>query len=345
MVDLSKIQPGIPININNQLYCFDKPIICVDTFTQLISQLSHYSANTTIVAVIPNGADNTGELSQLVSNYIVNNLHATPTTNKMMTTHTLDNLSAQEITSLSRGDTELETIWYLTHKYATYAAELQSLDNEMAVLTRKRDANTASDEEMARGYYLYNTLLPKIREMQDRAFAELTEAQKTFTQLIVEKQASMSTQKTEPVTVQNMEIEPTSPVENTSAAPVSEQADAITPEPVSTDTPANNATAPINLVTRKWRLPRYCSMSLLEARTLLEQSPYYQHYKTHQRQTIAGYTLVPPEYLLMFGIRVYPQDLPIVFTPSGEFMRLGESDHSKFDRDYWFPHPKRYHGI
>ena len=92
----------------------------------------------------------------------------------------------------------------------------------------------------------------------------------------------------------------------------------------------------------KWLDQNLCVMPLSVAAKLLRSSDYVQYVTNQTQGRVPGMISVLPEYLLMLGIEVYSTDLPIVFTSSGEFMRVGESDHPFTDVDYWYPKPKFY---
>lgn len=72
----------------------------------------------------------------------------------------------------------------------------------------------------------------------------------------------------------------------------------------------------------------------------LSRNPQNQAYRAQQEKTVPGYTTVPLEYLIAMGIRMFADGVPIVYTKSGTFRRVGDSNVSPVVTSYWYPTPR-----
>lgn len=348
-VDLSKIQPGTTIDVNNQIYLLGNPVISAETFTQLINQIKHYSANTAVVVLIPDDTCSiSADVQQQVQNYIVNHVQsATPDTRKLVSKHLVENITGQEIGMYSYGDVDLAAIWYLTRKHASCVSKYNTLSAELSVLIQKQNQGTLTEEEQARGDLVYNTLLPKAQKECQKAFDELTEQQRKYNQATQAAFNRTSVRSESDTTIISTASESPKhiPVSVADASVTQVSADADTKPTVSETVKAKAPLVPetvsvddaLKIITSKWLDQRKYCMPLHLAQSFAEQ-PAYAMYSMYQ-QPVAGYTLVPPALLIMFRIKMYSPDLPIVFTTAGEFMRIGANNHSIYDLDYWYPKP------
>lgn len=87
------------------------------------------------------------------------------------------------------------------------------------------------------------------------------------------------------------------------------------------------------------------SMNLVMPLSIAKQqvsSPQNSAYKKQQEMSVPGYTTVPLEYLLALGIRLYADGVPIVYTKTGRFRRIGSSSISPIVNSYWYPTPRYY---
>lgn len=128
----------------------------------------------------------------------------------------------------------------------------------------------------------------------------------------------------------------------------------IVPEPSVQDTPIPDFTAddtevtvvqtPHNIlpggttITLKWLNSKLRVMPLSIARNRA-QEPGYIAIRNQQESAPKEYIPVSLEYLLMLGIPIYPDGVPVVYTKSGEFMRVGTSEIPMNNTKYWFPRP------
>ena len=226
-------------------------------------------------------------------------------------------------------------------------SKYNTLSAELSVLIQKQNQGTLTEEEQARGDLVYNTLLPKAQKECQKAFDELTEQQRKYNQATQAAFNRTSVRSESDTTIISTASESPKhiPVSVADASVTQVSADADTKPTVSETVKAKAPLVPetvsvddaLKIITSKWLDQRKYCMPLHLAQSFAEQ-PAYAMYSMYQ-QPVAGYTLVPPALLIMFRIKMYSPDLPIVFTTAGEFMRIGANNHSIYDLDYWYPKP------
>lgn len=72
----------------------------------------------------------------------------------------------------------------------------------------------------------------------------------------------------------------------------------------------------------------------------LAQSPQNSTFRAQQAKSVPGYVTVPLAYLLALGVPMYADGVPIVYTKTGRFRRIGKSDVSSVVNSYWYPLPR-----
>ena len=72
----------------------------------------------------------------------------------------------------------------------------------------------------------------------------------------------------------------------------------------------------------------------------LAQSPQNSTFRAQQSKSVPGYVTVPLAYLLALGVTMYADGVPIVYTKTGRFRRIGKSDVSSVVNSYWYPLPR-----
>lgn len=72
----------------------------------------------------------------------------------------------------------------------------------------------------------------------------------------------------------------------------------------------------------------------------LAQSPQNSTLRAQQAKSVPGYVTVPLAYLLALGVPMYADGVPIVYTKTGRFRRIGKSDVSSVVNSYWYPLPR-----
>lgn len=354
MINLNQLQHGTIIEINNNIYKFTGSVTTEDSFEAMINTLRNRSAQNDILVVVPGVS---AEVEQLISNYILNQIYEKPKDSaKLVSERTLDNASDEELQKLSKGNDALHALWFLLRKQAQYHTDTEQLEAELAVLTAKRNSGAITQEEFERGNLIYTTLLPEKQTELSSIAVEITEQQQQLLKLSkreLVKAAKFPNQSwTNPSELATSDA-PTTPddinkilnefsqdcaetLPDVEQHRLDENCDRVKPTSASSVT-----TQPTNVVCQvcpEWRDARYRVMPLSVARQLV-RDPRMSMYSKYQKP-IDGYLLVPVEFLIMYGIRMYEPDLPIVFTQSGEFRRIGESDHSPLELSYWYPKPK-----
>lgn len=72
----------------------------------------------------------------------------------------------------------------------------------------------------------------------------------------------------------------------------------------------------------------------------LAQLPQNSTFRAQQAKSVPGYVTVPLAYLLALGVPMYADGVPIVYTKTGRFRRIGKSDVSSVVNSYWYPLPR-----
>ena len=354
MIELDQLQHGTTIEINNNFYKFTGSVTTEDSFEAMINTLRNRPVQNDILVVVPGVS---AEVEQLISNYILNQIYEKPKDSaKLVSERTLDNASDAELQKLSKGNDALNALWFLLRKQAQYQTDTAQLETELAVLTAKRNSGTITQEEFERGNLIYTTLLPEKQTELSSIAAEMTEQQQQLLKLSkreLVKAAKFPDQSwANPSELATSDAPTTTDDINKILNEFSQDCadnmqannqqrlcdDFVQSEPISDSVVNASSTNVVCQVCPEWRDARYRVMPLSVARQLI-RDPRMSMYSKYQKP-VDGYLLVPPEFLIMYGIRMYEPDLPIVFTQSGEFRRIGKSDHSPFELSYWYPKPK-----
>ncbi len=354
MIELDQLRHGTTIEINNNFYKFTGSVTTEDSFEAMINTLRNRPVQNDILVVVPGVS---AEIEQLISNYILNQIYEKPKDSaKLVSERTLDNASDEELQKLSKGNNALNALWFLLRKQAQYRTDAAQLEAELATLTAKRNSGTITQEEFERGNLIYTTLLPEKQTELSSINVEISEQQQQLLKLS-KRELSQAARYPDQSWVHPSELATSDALATpddinkvlnefsqgcVDNSPVNNQQsscdDFAQIAPVS---PSSVTTQPTNVVCQvcpEWRDARYRVMPLRVARQLA-YDPRMLMYSKYQKH-VEGYLLVPPEFLIMYGIRMYEPDLPIVFTQSGEFRRIGESDHSPLELSYWYPKPK-----
>lgn len=354
MLELDQLQHGTTIEINNDFYKFTGSVTTEDSFEAMINTLRNRPVQNDILVVVPGVS---AEVEQLISNYILNQIYKKPNDSvKLVSERTLDNASDEELQKLSKGNNALNALWFLLRKQAQYRTDTAQLEAELAVLTAKRNSGAITQEEFERGNLIYTTLLPEKQTELSSIDAEISEQQQQLLKLskrelsqaaaypdqswIAPSELATSDALATPDDINRVLNEFNQDCVDNSQASNQQSScdDFVQVAPVSSSSVTTQPTNVVCQVCPEWRDARYRVMPLRVARQLA-YDPRMLMYSKYQKH-VEGYLLVPPEFLIMYGIRMYEPDLPIVFTQSGEFRRIGESDHSPLELSYWYPKPK-----
>lgn len=354
MIELDQLQHGTTIEINNNFYKFNGSVTTEDSFEAMINTLRNRPVQNNILVVVPGVS---AEVEQLISNYILNQIYEKPKDSaKLVSERTLDNASDEELQKLSKGNNALNALWFLLRKQAQHRTDIMQLETELVALTAKRNSGTITQEEFERGNLIYTTLLPEKQTELSSIDAEISEQQQQLLKLSKRElsqaarypdqlwtspsELAHSDALATPADIDEVLNEFSQDCTDNMQASAQQRLcdDFVQPEPISDSVVDVSPTNVVCQVCPEWRDARYRVMPLSVARQLIRDSRMSMYSK--YQKPIDGYLLVPPEFLIMYGIRMYEPDLPIVFTQSGEFRRIGESDHSPFELSYWYPKPK-----
>ena len=356
MINLDQLQHGTTIKINNNLYKFSGSVTTEDSFEAMINTLRNRPVQNDILVVVPGVS---AEVEQLISNYILNQIYEKPKDSaKLVSERTLDNVSDDELQKLSKGNNALNALWFLLRKQSQCRADTAQLETELNMLTVKRNNGTITQEEFERGNLIYTTLLPERCAELTSIETEIAEQQQqllTLSKRELSQAARYPDQSwTSPSEFVTSDAPATSDDINKVLNDISQDCidsmQAVNQQhlcddfvPVESILDSSTGTPPTNVacqVCPEWRDARYRVMPLRVARQLAH-NPAMAKYSKYQKP-VDGYLLVPPEFLIMYDVKMHEPDLPIVFTQSGEFRRVGKSDHSPMDLSYWYPKPRFY---
>lgn len=335
-VNLTQLQPGKTIEINHNIYTFKGSVIAAETFEELLIKLHNRPTPVDVVVIVPGVSE---DIETNISNYVLNKLYRKPKDQqKLVSNKTLDKLSDDDISKLSNGNEALNTLWFLLRQLAFKQNEYTSLTQELDILTSKRNFNNITPSELERGGYLYNNLIPETKAAIDQLMTSI-DAQRNQLLQLSQKELKDAVQFSEHMEQMWQTPTPTDDTDDTdkpvTEAELNEIMDAFSKQSAQESVSADNGA--FKQLCSHWRNAAFRRMPLSVARQLMNR-PDMLKYRKNQHM-IDGYITVPPELLIMCGIEVYDDDLPIVFTPSGEFQRVGSSAEHDMDMLYWYPKP------
>lgn len=346
IIDVSTLPTGMPIKIGDNVVWFGSVANHVTTFNKLIAILKQYPGYPCVI--FSPEFEKHPEYANMISNYICKktfpDVTQTPTYKRLVTEETLTEFSQQcKLVNAS----EL-TEFMLVDKRKAILTQLNALEVELHELTIKRANNTLTQEECDRGDDLYVNLIPKLKKQFEHATKELADF---ITNRTESYKAANTVESNDSITVSASTTAPNSDKANVTETVNTTTVSNLISEPVltKTDTPVDDKWTLLGLTPQT---PHICSCREVAANwrdshlffmpwsiaVQMASSPAYAQYKVQQTDC-NGFVAVPLEYLLVYNIQLYADGLPIVFTSSGEFMRIGNNGHDSIDEDYWYPKP------
>ena len=336
-----------PFKIGNQLYILGNPVIPTQTLEQLVYVLDQLGEGQPVVIINPQ-AQTVPDFQDKLAQLIQNNRRMQPQNVTTNDKYRFKDLSDQELQDMVRDlcsanpsldfDSMLNMYQGLRFRaQALYQVDL--LIAERDKLWSEHCANPDNPAGSERYGELVYQLIPQAQAYYQRICEQLQE--------LDEKSATI---KKQPVTLANHKTEVTDSKEPPLAATssVSEhsnntQQTNATKEELPLDTGLSCATGVINSakITGEWLKPRYYKMPLSVAKSIVD-SPTYAGLKQQQRDVVfdgVSYKAVEPEFLLALGIPLYQDGIPVVYTEMGTFKRVGNSNQSFLNQNYWFPTP------
>lgn len=339
-----------PFVINNQVYVLGNPVINTQTLDQLVYILDEIGSQTPVVIINP-GATTVPDFDKRLSQLIQNNRRAQPVNSTTYDRYKFKDMSDDELKQVCRDTCSHNPSLDLDYMFELYRGlrersqmlyVLETLSHERDDLWAAHCANPASAAGSERYAELTYQLIPQAQANYDAVSAKLQALGDNIPQV----DAAVAT-KPEPEPVLS---EPEPNVAATSSVsdinnytPNNDASAAAKPESLNFTRPeASTPVAERHTPYGPWLTAKYLKMPLAAAEQVAKTS-YQALYQCQQDVTYEGqtYEAVDPMYLIALGIDVYPNDLPICYTPYRTFCRVGRNDNvAPVNLDYWYPTPK-----
>lgn len=328
--------------INNIVYVLGSPVVSVEMLEQLAYSLSQQDAGNRPIVIINPQANTVPDFDKMLENYI-ENYTAGKQRQSVTTSYAFELSSDEEIESLVRQQfqdiqssnaQQQISIYKAIRRQSQIKHNLANYQEEASELWRQHCINPNATEGSERYAELVYQLMPQaeqeLKEVSER-LAQLNSGVRTELPI---QQSVENPVETTPEPVVETAPEPTAPEE-----PVveSEPEPATAPEPQVEET-SSDLTFKKLCLCAEWRDAAVKQMPEGAARNMT-QSVNYQKFQAQQSIDVPGYQAVELWVLCQLGIPMYPDGLPIVYTVDGKFQRVGKSDRSVLDTNYWFPRP------
>lgn len=314
------------IQIQNKIFTLGSPVTHADTLDQLLYVFQQMGVTERPIVIINPVGDALPDLANLLENYIENAMQGAYTTQR--TTYLFQDYTDEQIvdwanTQYQSGGASLD-YWIETGKaireQSRLKIELDKANARRDELWKQHCLHPESGEGSEEYSYITYTVIPQIEasiknvtDAMGKIPKDLNNGSEPVKQEIVENPVE---------NVENRVDSPSVGVEN----PV-ENVDT-TLEMSGTGKPDIMMSSPSRLI-----------MPLSIAKQLADK-PENQAFKKQQQQEVPGYVTVPIEYLIALGIKMYADGVPVVYTKSGKFRRVGTSQVSPIASSYWYPTPR-----
>lgn len=313
------------ITIQNKVFTLGSPVTHADTLEQLLTIFQQQGIESRPIVIINPVEDCLPDFTNLLENYIVNAMQGTSRT-RQTTTYMFQDATDEEIEQWAVSQ-------YHAEGYQTVDSLIETgkVIREQSQLKRDLDkANARRDElwrqhcinpESAEGSEEYANLTYNVIPQIQEAIIKVTDKLKLIPNDLKKDTDSQNIQQN----VENVETHVESPsvgVENLV-------------ESVETNLEMSGTGKPSLELLKSNRL----IMPLSVARQLA-QNPQNSVFLEQQKQVVPGYNTVPLEYLIALGIPLFADGVPVVFTKTGKFRRIGTSDISPIAHSYWYPQPR-----
>lgn len=319
--------------VNNTIYVLGSPIIHVEMLEQLAYSLSQQDISNRPIVIINPQANTIPDFDKLLENYIENYTAGKqkPSVNTSYAFETSTDSDIEAIVSQQFSDLTLPAAQQQIAIYQTIRSQSQikhqlaKYQEEASELWRQHCINPNATEGSERYAELVYNLMPKAeQDLKDTSalLARLSSNMPSETPV-----QAPEVKQAEPIPEPVKELESIANLE-----PVSEP-EVITESILVSDVSTNRI-----CLCAEWRDAGMKQMPQSVAENIA-QSANYQKFKTQQSIEVPGHQLVELWVLCQLGIPLYADGVPIVYTLDGKFQRLGESDRSVLDSNYWFPHP------
>ena len=296
------------IQIQNKIFTLGSPVTPADTLDQLLYVFQQMGVTERPIVIINPVGDALPDLANLLENYIENAMQGAYTTQR--TTYLFQDYTDEQIvdwanTQYQSGGASLD-YWIETGKaireQSRLKIELDKANARRDELWKQHCLHPESGEGSEEYSYITYTVIPQI----EASIKNVTDAMGK-----IPKDLNNGSEPVKQEIVEN-------PVENVDT----------TLEMSGTGKPDIRMSSPSRLI-----------MPLSIAKQLADK-PENQAFKKQQQQEVPGYVTVPIEYLIALGIKMYADGVPVVFTKSGKFRRVGTSQVSPIASSYWYPTPR-----
>lgn len=331
-----------PITINNQVYVLGNAVVNAQTLEQLTYILDQLGEKQPIVIINPN-ANTIPNFSEKLSNLIQNNRRVQPMNVTTDDKYKFKDMSDDMLRELAQRDYPGADVDTINDMFTTYQGlraranalwQLEQAVNERAHLWEMHCANPSSDEGAARYNELSSKILPQLQANYDLIVRQLQEWDEVRVKRLAERRTMPPT---DVPAQQEQQLD--------MGAPVSQIEE--TPPTVPTPEPSTIEVVPDNTVSNRkpwgnWLAPENLKMPLQVAAEMAASPSYAELVRQQQSVRVDGvlWEAVPVQYLLALGIPTIPDGIPICYTKYGTFKRVGNSEVSPLNLDYWYPKPK-----
>lgn len=316
------------IQIQNKVFTLGSPVTHADTLNQLLHIFEQQGIENRPIVVINPVDDSLPDLENLLENYIENAMQGMLV--KQRTTYMFQDASDEEVINWAKSQYRSDDVQTVDSLIETGMAirEQSRLKRDLDGANARRDElwkqhclNPESDAGSAEYSDITYNVIPRIekaiKDVTHRMGSIPKDLKKGYVQEpispIVENAVESVENRTEPVqdNVENL-------VETVD----------INSEMTGTGKPNIMLMRTTNMI-----------MPLSVAKQMVN-NPQNSVYKKQQETVVPGYTTVPLEYLIVLGVQLYADGVPIVYTKTGGFMRVGNSKVSPVVRRYWYPTPR-----
>lgn len=330
--------------INNIVYVLGSPVIPVETLEQLAYSLSQQDAGNRPIVIINPQANTVPDFDKMLENYIENYTAGKQRQNvttsyafEMSSDEEIESLVKQQFQDIQSPDAQQQISIYQTiRRQSQIKHNLANYQEEASELWRQHCINPNAADGSERYAELVYQLMPQAEQELNQVSELLShlnsgiKIQKSFQQTVENTpEQAVSSKPEEEIRAEPepvIELAQSSKIENESVS--ESQVDYENLELEFTNT----------CLCGEWRDAAMKQMP--EAAALnMSQSVNYQKFQAQQSIDVPGYKPVELWVLCQLGIPLYPDGIPIVYTVDGKFQRVGNSDRSVLDTNYWFPRP------
>lgn len=330
--------------INNIVYVLGSPVIPVETLEQLAYSVSQQDAGNRPIVIINPQANTVPDFDKMLENYIENYTAGKQRQNvttsyafEMSSDEEIESLVKQQFQDIQSPDAQQQISIYQTiRRQSQIKHNLANYQEEASELWRQHCINPNATDGSERYAELVYQLMPQAEQELNQVSELLShlnsgiKIQKSFQQTVENTpEQAVSSKPEEEIRAEPepvIELAQSSKIENESVS--ESQVDYENLELEFTNT----------CLCGEWRDAAMKQMP--EAAAInMSQSVNYQKFQAQQSIDVPGYKPVELWVLCQLGIPLYPDGIPIVYTVDGKFQRVGNSDRSVLDTNYWFPRP------